>query len=201
LKVVSGDLTRHPTNQNMPLRRRNQITNPHVFFLTTSTYQHTPFPDQPASFKTIEEILFDTVIDSKMILHAYVIMPTHFHLIIGSPKGGPGVSKFMHSLKGRVREVLQGKGKFWQDRFDDLVLITEKQFRIKLNYVHQNPVRAGLVRNPEDWPYSSYKDWLNLDTSRGIEFTFEKVFGLSGEVTRQHPDNATTTKPMKFRNK
>jgi putative transposase len=167
----------------MPLRRRSQLTSPYVFFITTSTYQHLPFPNQPKSLKIIEGILFDTVKDKGMTLHAYVIMPTHIHLISGSPKGGPGLSVFMHSLKGRIREVLQGKGKFWQDRFDDLAIVSENQFRIKLNYVHQNPVRAGLVDLPEDWPFSCYLDWINQNSYRGIKFSFEQVFGLSGEVT------------------
>ena len=132
----------------MSLRRRYQITEPNVFFVTTSTYKHKPFPNQPNSLRLIEEFLFEAIMEKELTLHAYVIMPTHLHLINGSAYGGPGISKFMHSLKGRVRERLQGKGKFWQDRFDDLAIISEMQFAIKLNYIHENPVRAGLVKNP-----------------------------------------------------
>ena len=76
------------------------------------------------------------------MLFGHVIMPSHIHILVGSPAGGPGISIFMHSLKGRVREVLQGKGKFWQDRFDDLQITSEKQFKIKLEYIHYNPLRS-----------------------------------------------------------
>jgi putative transposase len=167
----------------MPLRNRNSLEGPAIAFLTTSTQNWIPFPNQPHSLKIIEEILFRTVTEKGALLFSYVIMPTHLHLIAGTNLGGAGISMLMHSLKGRIREDLVGKGKFWQDRFDDLILTTEKQFEIKLNHIHFNPVRAGLVTNPEDWPYSSYLDWKNHDASRGIKFIFEDLIMPSGEAT------------------
>ncbi|MCP4582035.1 MAG: hypothetical protein GY839_10480 [candidate division Zixibacteria bacterium] len=157
----------------MPLKRRHSIKHPATFFITTSTHDEKPFPQYPESLEKIEDILFETVEDKSIILMGYVIMPTHIHLIAGSNKGGPGISKFMHSLKGRIRKNLIDSGKFWQDRFDDLWLKTEKQFEIKLNYIHYNPIKAVLVDKPEDWPYSSYLDWLKRDGSRGIVFSFD----------------------------
>ena len=46
-------------------------------------------------------------------------------------------------------------------RFDDLIIYSEKQLRIKLEYIHNNPVRAGLTENALDWKYSSAVDWLS----------------------------------------
>ena len=45
-------------------------------------------------------------------------------------------------------------------RYDDLIIISDKQFRIKLEYIHNNPVKAGLVTTAIEWPYSSARDWL-----------------------------------------
>jgi putative transposase len=47
--------------------------------------------------------------------------------------------------------------KIWEDRFDDVVLKTNRVFLIKLNYIHLNPLQAhwNLVNKPEDWKYSS----------------------------------------------
>ncbi len=159
----------------MPLRYRNSIEQPAVFFITTSTYNREPFPDYPACLSKIEDIMFETIKDKSIVLYGYVIMPTHIHLIAGSNDGGPGISKFMHSFKGRVRINLITSGKFWQDRFDDLLLTSSKQFEIKLNYIHFNPVKSVLVDTPEEWAYSSYRDWLNRDGSRGIVFDFEWI--------------------------
>jgi putative transposase len=140
----------------MPLRHRSLLTFQFLYFVTSSTFKHNPFPNQPDSLFTIKNILFRTSNEKNIELLAYVIMPNHIHFIVYSEKGGPGISSFMHSLKGRIREDLQGKGKFWQNRFDDVGITSEKQLKIKLDYIHFNPVRAGLVGDPEDWLFSSY---------------------------------------------
>jgi len=44
--------------------------------------------------------------------------------------------------------------------FDDLVISSEKQFRIKLEYIHNNPVKAGLVTTALDYPHSSARNWV-----------------------------------------
>ncbi|MEW6050788.1 MAG: hypothetical protein AB1644_06970 [Candidatus Zixiibacteriota bacterium] len=44
-------------------------------------------------------------------------------------------------------------------RFDDVAIYTDHQFRTKLNYVHNNPVKAGLVTSPELYPFSSARAW------------------------------------------
>jgi putative transposase len=157
----------------MPLRNRNLIEGPALLYLTTSRYLRSPFPDLPESLYKIEEVIFRTAREKNVILMGYVLMPTHIHLIAGSLEGGKGVSRFIHSIKGRIRETLQGKGKFWQDRFDDLLLKSEKQFRTKLNYIHYNPVRAGLVKKPEEWIFSSYRDWREGSSRRGITLDFD----------------------------
>lgn len=52
-----------------------------------------------------------------------------------------------------------GEFRLWKPRFDELTLTSEDQFRVKLNYVHENPVRAGLVSRPEEWSLSSASEW------------------------------------------
>jgi putative transposase len=157
----------------MPLRKRKQIDGPAVFYVTTSTYNRGIFPGLPGNYDVLERYLFDTASDKKINIFAYVIMPTHLHLLLGSTQGGPGLSGFMHSFKGRSRKAIIDQGPFWQSRFDDLVIYTQKVFEIKLNYIHFNPVMAVLVENPEDWPYSSYLDWKNHRSSKGENNTFE----------------------------
>jgi len=55
--------------------------------------------------------------------------------------------------------------KLWKDRFDDLVLTKAETAVTKINYIHENPVRKGLVSRPEDWFYSSARDYLAIGTS------------------------------------
>lgn len=55
--------------------------------------------------------------------------------------------------------------KFWMDRFDDLLIKNEETLKTKINYIHNNPVKAGLVEEPGDWKYSSYRNYYSGDHS------------------------------------
>ena len=76
----------------------------------------------------------------------------------------------MRDLKKRIayEYVISNKlrpQKFWQHRFDDVYITSEDVFAVKLDYIHYNPVKAGLVAKPEDWRYSSsgfYKNGIQV---------------------------------------
>ena len=89
----------------------------------------------------------------------YVIMPNHVHLLIGFINGGKELSDFIHSFKGAVRKRLAGDSLLRERGFDDLEIKTMEQFVIKLDYIHNNSVRRGLVDSPDKWDYSSYRFW------------------------------------------
>lgn len=58
-----------------------------------------------------------------------------------------------------------GNYRLWKDRFDYLMIITEKTLKIKIDYIHNNPVKAGLVENFTDWKYSSARNYYLGDNS------------------------------------
>ena len=116
-------------------------------------------------------------------LLAFVFMPSHIHVIVALPEG-EHISDMMRDFKKftstKVRQQLDADGrvewierlrrhargkkrqvfKLWMDRFDDLVLSTEKMLGVKIGYIHNNPVRAGLVERSEDWKFSSARNYL-----------------------------------------
>jgi putative transposase len=57
------------------------------------------------------------------------------------------------------------KRKFWQKRFDDQVVRDQRMFWTKLRYIHNNPVKAGIVSQPEDYLYSSARNYTSEDHS------------------------------------
>ena len=61
------------------------------------------------------------------------------------------------------------------DRYDDVAVFTEEQFRIKLNYIHNNPVKAGLVTEQYSYQYSSAKNWETGISEGLITFDIEKA--------------------------
>lgn len=118
----------------------------------------------------------------------YVIMPSHFHWIIEVNKKFGTISDIMRDIKkysawdimeyliktnnnyyDKFKESAKGyidqKRKFWMPRFDDEVIRNEKMFWTKLHYIHNNPVEAGIVRKPEDYKYSSARNYIYGDQS------------------------------------
>jgi REP element-mobilizing transposase RayT len=97
----------------------------------------------------------------------YVIMPDHVHLFVCLGAGCEvTLSAWIKGLKRhldsaltasgseRVRVTGQKLASFWQPGFHDHLLRSDESYAAKWEYVFQNPVRAGLVRGAEDWPYS-----------------------------------------------
>jgi putative transposase len=78
----------------------------------------------------------------------YVIMPDHVHVFVA---GGQdfNLSQWVRQLKA----ALALGPRLWQRGFFDHLLRSEESYAEKWEYVHQNPVRAGLVTRVEDWPF------------------------------------------------
>ncbi len=94
----------------------------------------------------------------RYLIDAYVIMPDHVHLLV-KPIGEWTVSRILQGIKGfTAREInmrLNKRGPFWQDeRFDHLVR-NDPDWLERFDYIYDNPVRAGLVQKPQDYPFSS----------------------------------------------
>ena len=109
----------------------------------------------------LRDILFKAVAKYKARLFGYALMPDHMHLLVELSGGGPMLSRFMRDIKSlSSRLIFPGKGAVWMPRFDDVAIYSENQFRTKLTYIHNNPVKAGLANRPEIYKYSSARNWL-----------------------------------------
>ena len=98
----------------------------------------------------------------EIALHGYVVMPDHYHVLVtlrGSASIS-GVVRKVHSLFARLCRRTTGlRGPIWQSRFYDHVIRDEDDWRAKLSYMHGNPVRAELVQNATEYPWSSCRFW------------------------------------------
>jgi putative transposase len=126
-------------------------------FITTKTLNNHPFflNSSNAEF-LISSILFGCR-NNWFGLVAFVVMPDHLHLIT-IPKG-KNISQIMHSIKSfsskEINKATQREGSVWQSSFRDFTLWSEKLVIEKINYIHNNPVRKGLVSDPNDYNYST----------------------------------------------
>ena len=112
---------------------------------------------QPQIAQMVENALF--FFDGKRYhLHAWVLMPNHGHLLL-SPFAGYSLSSIVHSLKSftanEANRMLQQQGKFWFPDYYDRYIRDEEHFNHVVNYIEQNPVKAGLCITPDLWPWSS----------------------------------------------
>jgi putative transposase len=170
-------------------RYRSSIPGPALFFATTSADGRIEIFDSNDRLGLAEEILFQVARRHEAVLTGYVIMPNHVHFLIGMREGGKQLSSFMHSYKGNVRQAIYGNAHIWQQRFDDLVITSQEQFTIKLNYMHWNPVKRQLVNRPEAWRFSSYRFWAfgeeNPHLVRDFDWFADRVAVGCGDPTAQ----------------
>lgn len=89
-------------------------------------------------------------------------MPEHVHLLVNEPEHGT-LAQALQSLKQGVarRLALRAKDSFWQARYYDFNVWSEKKFIEKLRYIYRNPVHRGLVARPEDWQWSSFRHYAS----------------------------------------
>ncbi|RZI44939.1 transposase [Herbaspirillum sp. HC18] len=101
----------------------------------------------------------------KVAIHAYVLMPSHLHLLV-SPSDGGGLGRMMQWV-GRhyvpyFNAKYQRSGTLWQGRYRATVIESEKYFLLCSRYIESNPARAGLVSAPEEYPWSSIRHHLGI---------------------------------------
>jgi putative transposase len=87
---------------------------------------------------------------------AYAIMPDHFHAILWGEQGR-SIRRFLQRTQGLTSHRLRPGGGFWKERPRVLPVYSRKVLETKVNYLHANPVRRGLVASPADWVHSSYR--------------------------------------------
>ena len=153
----------HTLDFVMPSHLERRYGTQRSHFITCSCYRRAPLLSHDRIKQTFLTVLEETRQKYQFCVYGYVIMPEHFHLLIGEPEtGNPGT--VMQVLKQRVSH--QGlkllhptKPKFWETRFYDFNVWSHAKKIGKLRYMHRNPVKRGLVARPEDWPWSSFRHY------------------------------------------
>lgn len=91
-------------------------------------------------------------------LTAWVIMPNHVHILI-TPNAGHELSDILHSIKSftahEANKQLNRTGQFWQHESFDRYIRNYKHYANVINYIENNPVKAGLCKTQSEWKFSS----------------------------------------------
>jgi putative transposase len=110
-------------------------------------------------------LLGRTVEKFELECHAYCLMPNHVHLVEATPNANLArAMQWLNSTYARAFNDLHGRsGHVQQGRYWSRRLVDEPYAFAAIRYIELNPVRAGLVREPGDWPYSSYRAHAGLE--------------------------------------
>jgi putative transposase len=124
-------------------------------FVTFSCYHRCAYLESPAARDLFEEALARMCRCYEFDVLGYVVMPEHVHLLLSEPAKellAVGLQALKISVSKRAKER-----PFWQARYYDFNVFTKAKRVEKLNYIHWNPVKRGLVEKPEDWLWTSYR--------------------------------------------
>jgi len=139
-----------------------------VHFITFSCYHRAPLLETAYARDTFVTTLEKVRSWYGFYVTGFVVMPEHAHLLLSEPERGT-LAVVLQMLKQIVSQKLneQATAPLWQPRYYDFNVCREKKLMQKLDYMHRNPVRRGLVTRPEDWRWSSARHYATGEECGG----------------------------------
>jgi putative transposase len=142
-------------------RLRRLVVSDRFFFITCRLLPHRGRLSE-REFELLARVVRERRQKYHFLLTAWVLLPDHWHAIF-FPSFPLTISSVREAIKvGSTHRINAGRkesGLLWQPRFFDRAVRTVKEYYEKVEYIHLNPVRAGLVERAEDWPWSSVRDY------------------------------------------
>lgn len=136
----------------------------------------------------ILQVLKDKLEDSLVELYGYCVMETHMHLLIRAEK--EYLAAYMKRTAGSYAKYYNGahdrNGQLFQNRFRSECIDTERYYWQCLRYIHNNPVKAGMVTDMDNYPYSSIAEYEKGER----KMLCTKAFQMYGKKYKQKADSA-----------
>jgi putative transposase len=140
---------------------RNPViwTEVYPYHLTARVNNKEPFPgDLEFIWKTMTSELHEQTVLNRLLVHAFVLMPNHFHLLATAPE--VSISKSMQQLMANTTRIVNTKyarwGRLFGSRYHHTIIRDAGYFAHALKYVYRNPVKAGLCEEVGDYRFSTF---------------------------------------------
>ena len=182
----------------MPEYRRSLIPGG-SFIFTLVTYSRAPLFSNPQARNLLHSAWVKVQTNHPFTIDAVCLLPEHIHCIWTLPEGDVDYSTRWKEIKrtftlaylaeigpGAMRNESRqahGEAAIWQRRFWEHTLRDEQDYNRHVDYIHYNPVKHGLVKRVQDWPWSSFHRFVEMgyyekDWGEGVEMKdFQKVDG------------------------
>jgi len=173
------------------MRTRYRIVEPgSCYFATSTIVEWIPLFTRKPYFDIIIESLKFCRKNKGLKIYAYVIMDNHVHLLISGEYLSNIIKDFKRHTAKELIKALKVDGKqwvlsqfkfhklaykkdsnyqVWQEGFHPQIIYSDEVLNQKIEYIHNNPVRAGFVEKPEDWLYSSARNYWELSYIMDID--------------------------------
>ena len=143
--------------------RRPFLSNRYFFVTVRLLRRRVKFADP--DFRLLARALHRARTLHPFYLTAWVFLPDHWHAIC-APIYPTTISLAIKSVKlssmSAINQQRGADGELWQSRFFDRALRTVQEYAETVEYIHLNPVKAGLVRRPQDWLWSSWNEYSGV---------------------------------------
>ena len=116
-----------------------------------------------ADYQRLLDLLDDNARQFDVAIHAYVLMSNHFHLLV-TPQSSDGLPQMMQAVGRRYvryfNDSQQRSGTLWEGRYRSTLIQTDRYLLACMAYIDLNPVRAGLVAQAADYPWTSHGHYI-----------------------------------------
>ena len=141
-----------------------------LYMLTASIYKKAHFMMSSQHKAEWQEAFYEAAKIYQWQIVAWVVLNNHYHAIVESPEHADNLSKFVNSYhkftarKWNQKDGVKGRKVWWN--YWDTCIRSEHDYYNRLKYVFWNPVKHDLVENPEEYPFSNYRECID----RGFDF-------------------------------
>ncbi|WBY03522.1 transposase [Ramlibacter tataouinensis] len=128
-----------------------------------------PIFGSDADYRLLLELLEQYARDCKVAIHSYVLMGNHFHLL-ATPETEKGLPDMMQAIGRRYVRYFNSRhgrsGTLWEGRYRSTLVQAERYLLACMVYIDLNPVRAGMVSEPAQHPWSSFRHYAGIEPDR-----------------------------------
>jgi putative transposase len=142
------------------------VVSPGTYMVTAGTYKKEKLFDSTATLTMLHDSLIDMALARAIRLEAWAVFPNHYHFVGRFDEAAQPIEAFCQALHSITAIALNKESampgrrvwfSYWQTK-----LTFERSFLARLNYVHNNPVKHGIVQDSRDYPFCSAK-WFEED--------------------------------------
>jgi len=166
-------------SQGYPLHSPpHPIREPGFYFISAACFEHAPILASPGRRSEFEARLISSLQSAKINLDAWVVLSTHYHVLI-EVRSFDQVPPFFQRLHNGTayewnrEDGCTGRRRVWFHYYDRFIR-DETQYFQTLNYIHFNPVKHGLVEDPYAWEWSSLAAFLEIEGKEWLRTAWTK---------------------------